>query len=132
MPGAATRRLLGPVAVSCSTVYRTTRRFVEGDLERALSEEPRPGAERKLTGKEEGLLVATACAPPPQGRARWTLDLRADAMVTLTNHASLSGESVRRRQAESGLKPWRKDMWCIPRHTTNMSPASKTVSTRNT
>jgi len=35
---------------------------VEGNLERALSEEPRPGAERKLTGKEEALLVATACA----------------------------------------------------------------------
>ena len=49
-----------------STVYRTKRRFVEGDLKRALSEEPRPGAERKLTGKEEALLVATACASPPQ------------------------------------------------------------------
>ena len=31
------------VAVSGSTVYRTKRRFVEGNLERALSEEPRPG-----------------------------------------------------------------------------------------
>ena len=39
------------VAVGGSTVYRTKRRFVEGNLERALSEEPRPGAERKLTGK---------------------------------------------------------------------------------
>src|ERR1700691_1252150 len=28
---------------------------------------------------------------------------------------SLSGETVRRRLAENGLKPWRKDMWCIPR-----------------
>ncbi|MDB5611285.1 MAG: tnp44 [Bradyrhizobium sp.] len=103
------------VAVSGSTVYRTKRRFVEGNLERALSEEPRPGAERKLTGKEEALLVATACARPPQGRARWTLELLADAMVRLTDHASLSGETVRRRLAENGLKPWRKDMWCIPR-----------------
>jgi hypothetical protein len=33
-------------------VYRTKRRFVEGNLERVLSEEPRPGAERKLMGKE--------------------------------------------------------------------------------
>lgn len=41
-------------------MYRTKRRFVEGSLGRALSEEPRPGAERKLTGKEEALLVATA------------------------------------------------------------------------
>jgi hypothetical protein len=50
------------VGVGGSTVYQTKRRFVEGNLERALSEEPRPGAERKLTGKEEALLVATACS----------------------------------------------------------------------
>jgi hypothetical protein len=56
------------VSVSLSTVGRTKRRFVEGNLERALSEAPRPGAERKLTGKEEALLVATACAKPPAGR----------------------------------------------------------------
>jgi transposase len=103
------------VALSGSTVYRTKRRFVEGNLERALSEEPRPGAERKLSGKEEALLVATACATPPEGRARWTLELLADAMVKLTDHESLSGETVRRRLAENGLKPWRKDMWCIPK-----------------
>jgi hypothetical protein len=30
-----------------STVYRTKRRFVLGNLEAALSEEPRPGASRK-------------------------------------------------------------------------------------
>ena len=102
------------VSVSLSTVYRTKRRFVEGNLERALSEEPRPGAERKLTGKEEALLVATACAKPPAGRKRWTLTLLADTMVKLTDHDSLSGETVRRRLAENDLKPWRRDMWCIP------------------
>jgi hypothetical protein len=31
------------IAVGGSTVYRTKRRFVEGNLERALSEDPRPG-----------------------------------------------------------------------------------------
>src|SRR5712671_4128180 len=102
------------VAVGGSTVYRIKRRFVEGNLARALSEEPRPGAERKLTGKEEALLVATACASPPEGRARWTLELLAGAMVKLTEHKSLSHETVRRRLAENDLKPWRKDMWCIP------------------
>jgi transposase len=103
------------VGTSGSTVYRTKRRFVEGNLEGALSEEPRPGAERKLSGKEEALLVATACAKPPAGRRRWTLALLADAMVKLTDHESLSGETVRRRLAENGLKPWRRNMWCIPR-----------------
>ena len=102
------------VTVGGSTVYRTKRRFVEGNLAAALSEEPRPGATRKLTGKEEALLVATACSTPPEGRARWTLELLAGAMVKLTGHDGLSRETVRRRLAENELKPWRKDMWCIP------------------
>ncbi len=102
------------VAVGGSTVYRTKRHFVEGNLERALSEEPRPGAARKLTGKEEALLVATACSSPPEGRARWTIELLADAMVRLTEHESLSRETVRRRLAENEIKPWRQKMWCVP------------------
>ena len=64
---------------------------------------------------KEALLVATACASPPEGYARWTLELLADAIVRLTDHESLSTETVRRRLAENDLKPWRKDMWCIPR-----------------
>jgi len=112
--GGADEEIARSIGTSGSTVYRTKRRFVEGNLDRALSEEPRPGAERKLTGKEEALLVATACAKPPAGRRRWTLALLADAMVKLTDHDSLSGETVRRRLAENDLKPWRRDMWCIP------------------
>jgi transposase len=103
------------VGVGASTVYRTKRRFVEANLEGALREEPRPGAERKLTGKEEALLVATACSKPPAGRARWTLELLAGELVKLTDHEELSRETVRRRLAENDLKPWRKDMWCIPK-----------------
>ena len=34
------------LSVGGSTVYRTKRRFVEGNLEEALHEEPRPGAAR--------------------------------------------------------------------------------------
>src|ERR1700746_3391668 len=112
--GVSDEEIVASVGVGGSTVYRTKRRFVEGNLEGALSEEPRPGAERKLTGKEEALLVATACASPPKGRARWTLDLLAGEMFKLTDHKSLSHETVRRRLAENDLKPWRKDMWCIP------------------
>src|SRR6202046_4966881 len=112
--GCSDEEIARTVAVGGSTVYRTKRRFVEGNLERALSEDPRPGAERKLTGKEEALLIATACANPPAGRARWTLDLLAGELVRLTTHESLSRETVRRRLVENKLKPWRKDMGCIP------------------
>src|SRR5713101_2893675 len=113
--GAGDEDIAISVAVGGSTVYRTKRRFVEDNLEAALSEEPRPGAERKLSGKEEALLVATACSNPPAGRARWTLELLAGAMVKLTEHEDLSRETVRRRLAENHLKPWRKQMWCIPK-----------------
>jgi transposase len=107
--------IVASVRVSGSTVYRTKQRFVLGNLEAALCEEPRPGASRKLTGKEEALLVATACSKPPEGRARWTLELLAGEMVKLTEHEDVSRETVRRRLADNELKPWRKDMWCVPK-----------------
>src|SRR3982751_5069205 len=81
--GGSDEAIAGCVGVGPSTVYRTKRRFVEGNLPAALQEAPRPGAGRKLSGKEEALLVATACASPPEGRARWTLELLADAMARL-------------------------------------------------
>jgi transposase len=112
--GASDDAIATSVGVSGSTIYRTKRRFVLGNLEAALSEEPRPGADRKLSGKEEALLVATACSSPPAGRARWTLELLAGELVRLTEHDTISRETVRRRLAENELKPWRKDMWCIP------------------
>jgi len=113
--GASDAQIAARVVAGGSTVYRTKRRFVEGNLELALAEAPRPGAARKLNGKEEALLVATACSNPPAGCARWTLELLSDALVKLTEHDSLSRETVRRRLAENSLKPWRKDMWCIPK-----------------
>ena len=103
------------IRVSTSTIYRTKQRFVEEGLERALSEAPRPGAERKLDASDESLLVAVACSKPPAGRARWTMQLLADEMVRLTVHDTVSDETVRRRLGELQLKPWLEKMWCIPK-----------------
>ena len=102
------------VGVGTATVYRAKKRFVEQPFEVVLDDDPRPGGSRKLTGKEEALLVATACSKPPEGRAKWTMQLLADAFVSLTDHTSLSGETVRRRLREKKLKPWQHKMWCIP------------------
>lgn len=111
--GSLDKTIAENISVGTSTVFRTKRRFVEEGLEAALSELPRPGAERLLAEKEEALLVATACSAPPGGRSRWTLDLLAGAMVRLTKHGSISSETIRRRLAENQLKPWLKKMWCI-------------------
>lgn len=113
--GASDGEIAARVGAGGSTIYRTKRRFVEGNLDFALTEARRLGAARKLTGKEEALLIATACSTPPAGRARWTLELLADAMVALTEHEGLSRETVRWRLAENALKPWRRDMWCVPK-----------------
>ena len=102
------------LGVGTSTIYRTKRRYVEGGLAHALSEKQRPGARRKLSGREEALLVATACSKPPAGRAKWTMELLADEIVRLTDHDELSSETVRRRLKENQIKPWQKRMWCIP------------------
>jgi transposase len=81
---------------SPSTVERTRRRFVEGGLERALNESPRPGGKRKLTGKQEAYLVALACSDPPEGKKRWSMQLLADRLVELEIVEEISDETVRR------------------------------------
>lgn len=113
--GASDAVIARTLSVGTSTVYRTKRRLVEEGLDAALAEAPRPGRERKLSGEEEALLVAIACSAPPQGNARWTLELLAGEMVRRTEHQTLSGETVRRRLAEQQLKPWQRKMWCIPK-----------------
>ena len=127
--GVSDQDIAASVCVSGSTVYRTKRRLVEGNLAAALDEEPRPGAARKLCGKEEALLVATACSSPPAGRARWTLELLAGAMVKLTEHTDLSRETVRRRLAENRLSPGARRCGAFRRSTAPTSPAWRMCST---
>jgi len=113
--GSSDEEIARAVGVGTSTVYRTKRRLVEGGVEHALAEQPRPGGRRKLSTNEEAMLVALACASPPAGRAKWTLELLAGELVRMTGHARISTETVRRRLVENELKPWQQKMWCIPK-----------------
>lgn len=80
--------------VSIATVERTRQRFVEANLE-ALDELPRPGGQRKLSGKQEAHLIAVACTPAPGGQGRWTLQLLAGQVVELGFADSIARETVR-------------------------------------
>jgi transposase len=83
--------------VSLSTVARERRRSVEQGLAAIL--EPvvvRRPSRRRLDGEQEARLLAVACSPPPDGRARWTLRLLADKVVELEVVESISYETVRR------------------------------------
>ncbi len=78
-----------------ATVERTRKKFVEGGLELALNERPRPGRVRKLDRKAEEFLITTAGSNPPTGKECWTTQLLADELVQLQLVESISDETVR-------------------------------------
>jgi transposase len=82
--------------VGIATVERVRKRFVEEGLEAALCERPRPGAQRRLDGKQEAFLIALACSTPPEGRTSWTMQLLADKLVEVQVVDAISDETVRR------------------------------------
>lgn len=99
---------------SWPTVQRTRHRFVAGGLAFALNELPRAGRLPKIDDKVETILTTLAQSQPPEGRVRWTLQLLADRLVTLTHLESLSYEAVRLVLKKNDLKPWQRQKWCIP------------------
>jgi transposase len=82
--------------VGTATVERTRKRFVEGGVDWALTERPRPGGKPKLDGHAEATLVAWACSTPPDDRACWPMYLLAAKLVELKLVDSISDETVRR------------------------------------
>jgi len=94
--GKADPEIAAALHTSESTVYRTRKRFVEGNLEFALNERRRPGAKPKLSNKDEALLIALSKSTPPAGRKCWTMQLLADRLVELGEVESISDETVRR------------------------------------
>lgn len=88
--------IVAAVGVSRPMVEHTRKRFVEGGLEKALNEDPRPGARRKLDGHAEAYLVALTCSEPPDDHDHWTLRLLADKLVELGMVDGISHEAVRR------------------------------------
>lgn len=83
------------LSINVSTVERTRAKFVTGGLDFVLSDRPHPPKPRKLDGKQEAFLIATACSAAPEGRTRWTLKLLAQRIVSLGLVDSMSYETVR-------------------------------------
>ena len=84
--------------VGLSTIHRLRQRLVEEGVEATLARKPKTRHRApKLDGEKEARLVALACSGPPQGRARWTLQLLADKLVELDVVDSITAETVRVR-----------------------------------
>ena len=69
--GLSDPQIMAAINVSRPTVERIRKRFVEGGLERALNEDPRPGQKRKLNGRGEAQLIAVACSQAPDGHEHY-------------------------------------------------------------
>jgi putative transposase len=96
--------------VGCAerTVRNVRKRFCEEGLEGTLYDAARPGRPPEFTPRQKQQVIALACTEPPEGRARWTLEL-------LCEHAAKRGfvESVSKSEValwlkDHDLKPWRK------------------------
>jgi len=113
--GKTDRQISEPLHTGTATVERLRKRFVEEGLEAALAEKPRPGAQRKLDGKQEALLVALTCSTPPEGRRHWTMQLLADRLVELGVVGSLSDETVRRLLKQTTSSPGNSGVGVCPK-----------------
>ncbi len=103
-PGWTDGQIAEGLEVGLATVARVRQRFVDEGLEAALVPRPSPRLyARKLDGEGEAHLVALACATPPEGRKRWTLQLLADRMVAAGRVEELSYETVRRVLKKTSL-----------------------------
>ena len=90
-----------------TTVANVRRRFVEQGFDAALERKKQetPSRQPKLDGEGEARLISICCSPPPEGRARWTLQLLADKLVELRIVDSICDQTVRRTLKKTNCGP---------------------------
>lgn len=98
-----TEEIASVLMCSLPTIIAIRRKFFEGGLDNALYDKPRPGAIPKITGEIEAQLTLLACSAPPEGKARWTLQLLADKLVELKLVDSISDVAVMKRLKKMNL-----------------------------
>ena len=78
-------RIARALDTSIDTVARTRQQLVEEGVEAVLTRKHSPASARPriFDGAAEAKLIALACSKPPEGRARWTLQLLEEAVVEL-------------------------------------------------
>jgi len=96
------------VGISAKTAWEIGSRSVEGGLERAIYDAPRPGQKPLLDIEHGQRIIAMVCGPPPAGRARWSVRLIAQEAVKRKLVEHVGPETVRILLQSHDLKPWRE------------------------
>ena len=103
-PGLSDTAVARAVESGRNTVFRVRERYAKAGLEAALNRQASHRAYyRRLDGAGEAHLVRLACSAPPEGRARWTLQLLADRLVELEVVERISDQTVRRTLKKTSL-----------------------------
>ena len=77
--GVSAPRIAEFIPLTPQAIRKVGHRYVEGGFERALYEKERPGAAALLEDSQKQRIIAMVCADPPEGHARWTVRLVAEA-----------------------------------------------------
>jgi transposase len=89
-------------------ISRVGKRYLQGGLEKALTEDARPKPPRRLDSAQEAAVVAMVCGPAPAGQAKWTTRLIAQEAVHRGIVSKIGRETIRVVLANHDLKPWRE------------------------
>lgn len=97
-PALTDKQVAKALGVAVRSVENLRRKLVEEGLDACLErkQQTSPRVERIFDGEKEAKLIAVACGPAPEGRARWTLELLRDRVVRLKIVEQCSTETVRR------------------------------------
>ena len=109
MDGGRTTPAVGAnLGLSAKAVWQIAKRYQQGGLERALFDARRPGKAPALDVEQRQRIIAVACWPPPEGRARWTVRLLAEEVVRRKLVPRVGRETIRVLLESHDLKPWRE------------------------
>ena len=108
--------------LSVATIERVRQRFVETNLETALSRQAQQQRKpRRLDGEQEVHLVAITCGEAPEGLARWRLRLLAQRMVELEYVESVSHETIRQTLKKTTSSWNRRDLRTLGRQSCRLA-----------
>lgn len=100
--------------ITSRTVFNIEQNYEQFGLDRALNDDPRPGAPAEFDDRVKSQIVAMVCSDPPDGFDRWTLRLLQEKAISQDIVESISHETIRVILEEHDLKPWRQCSWCVP------------------
>ena len=106
--GQSTPAVGASLGLSAKAVWEIGKRYQQGGLERALLEAARPGKAPALDAEQRQRIIAVACSPPPEGRARWTVRLLTEEVIRRRLVARVGRETIRVLLESHDLKPWRE------------------------